>query len=122
MNLLEAFVQTPAAAALGWTLAHSLWEGALVALALAVALCFLRSSRARYAAACVAMLGLIAIAAVTFIRVMPQRPPHPPTAGVRRIPPVAPLDPRSEDANSGAWRAVEDYLAWLAPFWIAGVV
>jgi GWxTD domain-containing protein len=121
MNLLEVFVQTPAAAALGWTLAHSLWEGALVALALAVALSFLRTSRARYAAACLAMLGLIAIVALTFIRVMPARPPHLPMPGVGRIRPAAPLDPQSGDANSGARHAVEDYLAWLAPFWIAGV-
>src|SRR5580658_5216201 len=101
MNLLENWVQTPAAAALGWTLAHSLWEGALVALALAVAFCFLRTSRARYAAACLAMLGLVGIAGLTFIRVMPQRIPHPPVAGMGRIPPAVPFDPQSGDANSG---------------------
>ena len=38
MSLLELWVHNSAAAALGWTLAHSLWEGALVALALAAAL------------------------------------------------------------------------------------
>ena len=32
MNLLETWVNTPAASALGWTLVHSLWEGAIVAL------------------------------------------------------------------------------------------
>ena len=42
MNLLEIWVHTPAAAALGWTLAHSLWEGALVALLLVAALGVLR--------------------------------------------------------------------------------
>ena len=41
MNLLENWVQTPAAKALVWTLIHSLWEGALVALVLAAALCVL---------------------------------------------------------------------------------
>ena len=35
MSLLEIWVHNPAAAALGWTLVHSLWEGALVALVLA---------------------------------------------------------------------------------------
>ena len=53
MTLLENWVHTPVAAALGWTLVHSLWEGALVALLLGAALLVLRSSRARYIAGCV---------------------------------------------------------------------
>jgi len=52
VTLVESWVQTPLAQAIGWTLVHSLWEGALVALVLAAALWALRSSRARYAAAC----------------------------------------------------------------------
>src|SRR5689334_6733919 len=52
MNLLDRWIHAPVAAALGRTLLHSLWEGAAVALMLALVLCFLRSSRARYAAAC----------------------------------------------------------------------
>ena len=38
MKLLENWVMTPVAAALAKTLLHSIWEGAVVALALAVVL------------------------------------------------------------------------------------
>ena len=86
MSLLEAWVQTPGAAALGWTLVHSLWEGAILALVLAVALCFLRSSRARYAAGCLAMLGLLGALCLTFARVMPQQRPPRIATGVLPVP------------------------------------
>ncbi len=66
MSVLESWVQTPGAMALGWTLIHSLWEGAVVALVLAGALCVLRGSRARYGAACLALLVLLAGFGVTF--------------------------------------------------------
>ena len=54
MNLLEAWIETPAATALGWTLLHSLWQGAAIALLLGITLPAVRSARVRYAAACVA--------------------------------------------------------------------
>ena len=71
MSLLETWIRTPAAAALGKTLLHSLWQGAAVALVLALALCFIRSSRGRYAAGCIAIVSLLGIFALTFTRVMP---------------------------------------------------
>ena len=44
---------------LGWTLVHFVWEGALIALVLALALPMVRqSAKARYALACVALLAL----------------------------------------------------------------
>ena len=46
-------------------LLHSVWEGALIGLALAVALCFARSARARYAAACIALVATLAAFAIT---------------------------------------------------------
>ena len=66
MTLLENWVHTAAAGALGWTLAHSLWEGALIAVLLGIAFSVLRSARARYAAACLAMLALVAAFCFTF--------------------------------------------------------
>src|SRR2546430_16848088 len=59
MTLLENWVHSRYASALGWTLVHSLWEGALVALLVGAALLLLRSSRARYIAGCSAMLALL---------------------------------------------------------------
>src|ERR1700678_1669729 len=60
MNALERWVHTPLAAALGWTLLHSLWEGALIAGLLACGLLLSRrtSARFRYALACLALLAM----------------------------------------------------------------
>jgi hypothetical protein len=72
MTLLESWVQTPLAQALGWTLFHSLWEGVLAAAALAAALCVIHSSRVRYIAGCVALLAVLAGFGLTFARVAAQ--------------------------------------------------
>jgi bla regulator protein BlaR1 len=54
---------------IGWMLLHSSWQGAVVAMALALALRFFRSApaQARYLAACVAMALMIALPAATVI-------------------------------------------------------
>src|SRR5580704_18060693 len=72
MTLLELWVHTPFAQSLGFALAHSLWEGVLIAAVFAGALCVARSSRARYAAACTAMLLMLVSFGVTLVRLMPQ--------------------------------------------------
>jgi beta-lactamase regulating signal transducer with metallopeptidase domain len=55
-------------ARIGWTLLHSLWEGALIAAVLAVALSLLgrRSAQARYSASLLAMACMLIAFAVTF--------------------------------------------------------
>ncbi len=68
---IENWVHTRVAAAIGWTLFHSLWEGAIIALVLALALRLLRAASGRYGAACGAMLLLLAASGVTFVQVMP---------------------------------------------------
>jgi bla regulator protein blaR1 len=124
MTLVETWVATPAAKAFGWTLFYFLWEGAIVALALAAVLWAVRPSRIRYAAACLAMLCLLAGFGLTFARLLAQErmrgsenakaipiPPAPDVlAGPARNEHTVPrLDPA-------------DILPWLAPFWIAGVL
>jgi GWxTD domain-containing protein len=106
--------------ALGWTILHSLWEGAIVALLLAAALSVLRSSRARYAAACLAMLVLLATFGLTLSRAI--------QTGSVAVPAVS--HGLSAAALDGLDRAhivpsrfgAADVLPWLAPFWVAGVV
>jgi GWxTD domain-containing protein len=122
MSLLEIWVHNPAAAALGWTLAHSLWEGALVALALAAALGVVHRSRARYAAACVAMLALLAGFCVTYqICLAQQRMEGPRGAlALRPAPPDLGAEPFVVKVPERFHAA--EYLPWLAPFWIAGVL
>jgi GWxTD domain-containing protein len=119
MMPLQTWIETPLAEAVGWTLLHSLWEGAVLAAALGAVLLATRSPRVRYAAACVAMLAMLGSFGVTLIRVMPERAhglqgtitPAVPAANARAG--TDPLDP----SNPGLAAAVP----WLAPFWIAGV-
>jgi GWxTD domain-containing protein len=123
MSLLEMGIHTPAAAALGWTLVHSLWEGALVALLLAGALAVLRSSRARYAAGCLAMLALLAGFFFTFQHELAEQRMENAFGQARTLQPAPQgLGDGTIFANvPSRFRAVE-YLPWLAPFWIAGVL
>ncbi len=119
MNILEAWVETPLAGAVGWTLLHSLWEGAIIMAALAAALVAIRSPRARYAAACVAMLVMLGGFGLTLVRVMP--------AGARGLQAVrtTAFPAWNVRAVMGAGGPSNPGLAavvpWLAPFWIAGV-
>ncbi|HYE58395.1 MAG TPA: M56 family metallopeptidase, partial [Rhodothermales bacterium] len=65
MDVLE-LLQTPLAERIGLVLVHSLWQGALVALALAAALRLLRQARHRYLAACAAMGLVLVLPLATF--------------------------------------------------------
>ena len=58
-------MSTQAIQAMGWSLIHFLWQGALVALLLEVALFFLRehSSRVRYTVRCAALENVTRIPA-----------------------------------------------------------
>jgi len=109
---------TSLANALGWTLLHSLWEGAAVALALAATLSVIRSSRVRYAAACVAMLGILAGFVFTAVNKTPER---------IAIPTVISRNPAASDGGQSlsgfaAHFGTADLPPYLAALWIAGVV
>src|ERR1700693_1997791 len=72
MTPLQWWVHTPLAQAVSLALAHFLWEGVLIAVILAAALCVAGSSRARYGSACVAMLLMLASFGATLVRLMPK--------------------------------------------------
>ena len=120
MKLLQTFVETPLAGAVGWTLLHSLWEGALISAALATVLFTMRSARMRYAAACVAMVVMLGAFGVTMARMMPDgldarrtfRAPVPLAWNIRTV----------TDAPGISDPALAALAPWLAPFWIAGVL
>ena len=123
MTLLSRLVQSTAANALGWTLVHSLWEGALIALALAALLSAVRSPRLRYAAACVAMLSLLAMALSTFAYLLPL--PEARATSVIGVPGPASILGLNEGrtaADAATKPGVLEFLPWLAPIWLAGVV
>jgi GWxTD domain-containing protein len=124
MNPIDAWMQTSIVKALGWTLLHSLWEGAIIALALAAALYAIRSPRARHAAACLALAGMLAGFGLTLGRLMLQQP-----IGDSAAATIGGLEATSNGLVE-QWRTVKsqterraaDLLPWLAPFWMAGVV
>lgn len=119
MRFLENFVSTPIAGAIGWTLLHSLWEGAIVSAVLAAVLLAVRSPRVRYAAACAAMLVMLAGFGLTLLWLLPEH------ASGRRNVEAPVLYLASLSSGSGApdrWAPSLAAIApWLGPFWIAGV-
>lgn len=70
MNWFEQLLPPALVRALGWTLVHSLWQGAVVALALAGLLLLLRqhSAEVRYRTAALGLMVLLLLASVTFVR------------------------------------------------------
>ena len=120
MTALEHLAHTPLAKAIGWTLVHSLWEGALAALVLLAVLFVVRSPRARYAWACVAMSGALAGFAITF-GLLSWQGSGAATTIPHAIPRAPAVDNQSPPDRPARFR-MEELLPCLAPFWIAGVV
>src|SRR5579863_1900813 len=118
MIVLESLVQTPLAQALGLTLFHSLWEGAVVAILLVITLSVVRSSRIRYAAACLAMLVIVAGFSATLFRSLPEGFATPATV-IRNIPHAIPSGQGFPELSG---RRIAEVLPWLTPFWILGVI
>lgn len=118
MSVLEHFVGSPMAGAIGWALLHSLWEGAIISALLATALMAFRSPRARYSAACAAMLAMLATFVLSIIYLVPKYP-----GSVRPFNvPTPSWSTLSDGDNSGYWNLNLSSIApWLGPFWFAGV-
>jgi len=107
------------------TLAHSLWQGALVAAGLALVLAQRNrvSSRVRYLAACGALLLLLAAPVATFAWLVQQTPPSVPT-GVELVTPAEADIPGRQAAAPNltttttagrSWHRIEPFVvsAWL---------
>jgi len=119
MKSLELLIANPAAAAIGWTLLHSLWEGAIVAAVLAAMLLILRTARARYLAACAALLVLLALFTLTLLRLAPESAHS--FAVKDRIVLVGNIV--AAGVSSGYWRPdLAAAAPWLALLWMAGVL
>jgi GWxTD domain-containing protein len=120
MTHLEIWLQTPLAAAIGWALFHSLWQGATIAVVLAVTLAMTRSARARYTAACLAMCAILVCFAVTLIRLAPRHLTQ--TAGQNSIVVSRNKGAVLSNVPEAPMRRIADLLPWLVPFWMAGVI
>jgi beta-lactamase regulating signal transducer with metallopeptidase domain len=134
------------ASRLGWTVLHSLWQGTLISILLAVVLALLRdrSAQLRYAAGLVAIAAVLASAVLTFrwaVDLPGQSPPNqqissPDRAGnwAQTFPLIAPSgDSRSsgeqKPSKLSAPRGIAPSSSGLAPalplvaaFWSAGVL
>jgi GWxTD domain-containing protein len=119
MKLLDLITRTPVSEALGWTLFHSLWQGAAVAAAFAMLLALVRSPRIRYAAGCAALLAMLASFVITLIYFLPDTDNG---ARILVTPVLPPWRELTDGAvNSGLLRDFSAVIPWLAPFWLLGV-
>jgi hypothetical protein len=73
--MIQHFFSPEMIYALGWTLIHTLWQGALFACLLAITLVALGrySAQARYVVAVGLLFGFLATTVVTFVQFVPQR-------------------------------------------------
>lgn len=142
MRTLETLLTQPMMQAMGWALLHSLWQGALVAALLAVAMVLLRGSAPgiRYTLACAALLLLAALPAGTIWRASTSAPgtTHKVTqqtaVPTELTPATESTGPTGGQPNGGfvnkvneAWRhrtygRLEALLPWMALAWLLGVM
>jgi len=138
MNALDTLLAHPSVAALGLALLHFVWQGALVALLLAIVLRVLRqhATNARYIAGCVALLLMAALPLTTMIRFSLAAPRAEYTAITGAVPNVGlPMMKERELASAAAqtetraiwygavnWsQRVTPLLPWLSLLWLIGV-
>jgi bla regulator protein blaR1 len=76
MNLVQNLWSDQLTQALGWTILHSLWQGAMVAVLLAISLIIMRrnSSNARYVVAISSLGTLLLVSIVTFLSYYQAQP------------------------------------------------
>ena len=129
MECLTRIEAQPLAHALGWTLLHFCWQGAVVAGMLWWVLRLLhgRPSQARYAAACSALLLLVALPVVTFVQLAQDELA---ASRVAAIPVYIAASTLVVTATGAApeplLTRIQDVLnssvPWLPMVWLAGVV
>lgn len=124
---MNGLLHAPWLPTLGWALLHSLWEGALVVLAAALALRSLRgaSPRLRYA---VAVLALLLMAGLPLRRLVSLNRSAAPVLQVRSspgltAPPLARALPSPDPALRTRMAAsLEQLLPWVVLAWAAGAL
>ena len=122
MSHLAAWIHTPLAQAIGSTLAHFIWEGAVLA---AVLMALLRLHRAaparrRYTFACLILAAMPLAFAITLAVIWARRPVAV-AVPIHWVQVPAPAGPVDTPAPPFSWAAALDRLAWLVPVWFAGV-
>jgi beta-lactamase regulating signal transducer with metallopeptidase domain len=141
MNSIETMTTVEV---LSWTLVHFLWQGALVALTLALARVALkrRTANLRYLASCAAMLLMLALPVITFVTLssmahktqVVMTDPSPPkqtvkTDSLKGEPGEDSLivgASSQSPAPTSSWRQPREVVSgaapWLTSLWFAGVI
>jgi beta-lactamase regulating signal transducer with metallopeptidase domain/HEAT repeat protein len=112
---MSELLEHPLVVRLGWTLLHSLWQGAVIGALAAVALRLLRrrSAQARYLAGCAALLVLAMAPLATFLLLEGEPGAAPTVQAPAEVSPVPPnvltsvVAPPAEAASSGRLPLVE---------------
>jgi TonB family protein len=114
--------------AVGWTLLHFCWQGALVAVALACVLRLLDDSRLRYVAGCVALALMVAMPAATLAHL--GMADYRVAVALRNMPVEsgsALLVQAGDEVATGPWVVriaadIDRTLPWVLLAWMAGAV
>lgn len=149
MNTIQELFSQPFFQALGWTLLHFIWQGALVGVLFAGVNVLLRSYSAniRYAAACSAMLLMLILPLATFYIIstsstgapssrqalertsdslVPSKTSaslsHQQVNSPAEVDPDAALPPEAMPAGSWAEDSFASLLPWLVLSWLAGAL
>jgi GWxTD domain-containing protein len=130
MRTLMEFSQQPAVHALGWTLLHFVWQGAVVAILLAIVLGMItgKSPQLRYGAACCAMLLMLLLPLVTWQHLAAA--PRIMSGEITRAPNDFPSALSFQNGLTGPaepWqgrlaRKLDHSVPWVISIWFAGVI
>jgi len=124
MSILESWIGTPFAVALGWALLHFIWEGLALALLLAATVWLTTSARWRYVAACAVLLAMPVAFGVTLAIEVAAHGGAVSVPGrvIGRQSSTGNGLPLAEAAGDGPqiWPSAPQ--AWLAPCWFLGVL
>jgi len=113
-------ISAPLAGALAATLAHFVWEGAALALLLSLALrCAGRKAATRYVLACLTMGAMMVAFGISLAYFWPVNSAG--SAVALPFSPTARVTPGPGPGPAGPAASLAERLAWVVPFWIAGV-
>ena len=104
--------------ALGWALAHTLWQGAVLAIILLLLLTRLGKARQRYFAAYGTLMAVFVAAIVTFCRVF--EPPVSVSANLNGVPSFGPFITTHHQVVQQSW--MENATDWLESHYVAIVL
>lgn len=108
--------------AIGWTLLHSLWQGALLALVVYSVLRWVKlSPQAKYTLTSLAQLSMVGMAAITFGLVYDQAPAPMITLGEIPAVPLGQFTNPSPESVRTFSDFLQPYLPWLTWVWVIGV-